>query len=193
VLRPAREQPLAATWVAMRLKSGNARVSFGPGTRIGPEFRDMRQIGIRHHRGRASQAARNWRLASSRLEVLPAGERPKCANQAQVSVCALSTRYIRPTVSPSAATTQKSPGRVSPAITQGRKRAGASGMPHDSAPIGAAGKPLGIGPACRPQRYRCGRVSPALADLMEARSAAVAPTGRTSWRSCELYWCCWRR
>jgi hypothetical protein len=44
---------LAATWVAMRLKSGNARDSFGPGTRIGPEFRDMMQIGIS---ARASQA-----------------------------------------------------------------------------------------------------------------------------------------
>ena len=32
VLRPARARPLAATWVTMRLKSGNAEDSFWPGT-----------------------------------------------------------------------------------------------------------------------------------------------------------------
>src|SRR5438105_12408615 len=34
VLRPSRARPLAATWVAMRLKSGKAGDSFWPGARI---------------------------------------------------------------------------------------------------------------------------------------------------------------
>jgi hypothetical protein len=117
----------------MRLKSGNARDSFGPGTRIGPEFRDMRQIGIS-----ASSRARVPGRPELALGLL-AARGP--AGRGATEVCkpgpGLGLRtvnaYIRPTVSPSAATTQKSPGRVSPAITQGRKRSGASGMPLDSA------------------------------------------------------------
>jgi hypothetical protein len=34
VLRPSRARPLAATWVAMRLKSGKAEDSFWPGVGI---------------------------------------------------------------------------------------------------------------------------------------------------------------
>jgi hypothetical protein len=76
------------------------------------------------HSGRASHAARNAFLASSRLNVLPLGPPGKCPNQAHCSVRAPSTRYILPTVSPSNVTTLKSSGRLSPAMMHGWRRRG---------------------------------------------------------------------
>jgi hypothetical protein len=55
------------------------------------------------HSGLASHAARKAFLASSRLNVLALEAAEKC----QVSVQALSTRYILPIVSPSLVTTEK--------------------------------------------------------------------------------------